>query len=191
MSDLPPNVVTRLLREVEQKTPGAVEQLIDLVYTDLKLLASARLRSMPPWELLQPTALVNEAYLKLFGREKLSWTDRKHFFTAASMVMRDIMVDRARRALSLKRGGDRSKVSLDEDALLWRESEQFLEMNELIDELTKLYPRQGRVVEFKLFVGLTEDQIGLALDITPSTVRRDWRLAKAWFTRKLRDPQIQ
>lgn len=189
MSDLPPNAVTRLLREVEQNTPGSVDQLIDLVYADLKILASARLRSMPPWELLQPTALVNEAYLKLFGRETLSWTDRKHFFTAASMVMRDIMVDRARRALSIKRGGNRSKMPLDEEALLWRESERFMEMNELIDTLKRLYPRQGRVVEFKLFVGLTEDQIGLALGIAPATVRRDWRLAKAWFARKLRDPE--
>ena len=182
---LNPNDVTRLLHEIELQTPGAVDQLVGLVYSDLRKMASFRMRSIPESDSLQPTALVNELFLRLFGSRTPSWPNRRHFFHAAGRAMRDILVERARKATSLKRGGGRQRVPLDDAALLWQESEALLQLTEALTVFEGLHPRQCEVVEMKYFVGLTEEEIAKVLGVAEITVRRDWKFARAWLFNRL------
>lgn len=185
MAELDPKDVTRLLQEVERQTPGAVEQLVNLVYSDLRRIASNRMRTRSTRDSLQPTAMVNEVFLRLFGDTTPSWPDRRCFFGAVSRAMRDILVDRARRATTLKRGGNHRRVSLDDDALLWEESEAMIRLAEALDELAQKHRRQHEVVELRYFARLTEEEIGLAMRISPVTVRRDWLFARSWLLQRL------
>jgi RNA polymerase sigma factor (TIGR02999 family) len=183
----PSQQVTQLLREIELETPGAVDQLVGLVYDDLRRMAGARMRSIPPWDTLQPTALVNEVFMKLFGDSAPSWVNRRQFFHAASRAMRDILVDRARGALAQKRGSGQRGAQLTDDSLLYKESESILHINEALEHLKADFPRQAEVVELKYFVGLNLDQIALTLDCSRNTAHRDWMLAKAWLARRLQE----
>lgn len=180
-TNLNPSDITRLLHEIELQTPGAVDQLVGLVYSDLRKMASYRMRSMPSCDTLQPTAMVNELFLRLFGSRTPSWPDRRHFFHAAGRAIRDILVERARKAMSQKRGGGHQRVQLDEAALLWQESESLLQLTEALSIFEGLHARQCEVVEMKYFVGLNEEEIAQVLGISEITVRRDWKFARAWL----------
>ncbi len=185
MTRLDPEDVTRLLKEVEQQTPGAVDQLVGLVYTDLRRIASGKLRRDSGPESLQPTAMVHEVFLRLFGTQTPSWPDRRCFFLAASRAVRDILVDRARRAMAKKRGGGWKRLPLDDEALLVEESENIVQLTEALTALGAAHPRPLEVVELKYFAGLTEAKIAMTLGISEATVRRDWQYARAWLAQRM------
>jgi RNA polymerase sigma factor (TIGR02999 family) len=131
---------------------------------------------------LQTTALINEAYVRLVGQQRVEWENRAHFFGVMAQVMRHVLIDHARRRHYAKRGGDARQVSLEEAALMTHErARELLRLDEALDELAKLDSRKGRVVELRYFGGLSLEETAAALDISVMTVRRDWRAAKAWL----------
>ena len=159
------------------------EHLAAILYSELRLLAGHYLRRERPSHTLQPTALVHELYLRLFGAsERLAWQNRAHFFAVAAQTLRRILVDHARAHRAEKRGGEHVKVSLT-SAEGWAQSrdEDLLAVDEALQELAKLQPRAGQVVELRFFAGLTEEEIAEVLGVSAITVKRDWKFARAWL----------
>lgn len=177
-----PGEVTQLLIELRKGDKNAEAKLIPLVYRELRKLAAHYLRGERPGHTLQATALVHEAYLRLTQLQTIDWQSRTHFFAVAAQIMRRILIDHARAYQAVKRGGPREAVSFD-DALSMcnQQSQQLLALDTALDQLAKNDPRQGRIVELRFFGGLTEEEIGVLLGISPRTVKRDWRVAKAWL----------
>ena len=182
-----PSDVTTLLKEARAGEP-VLDEIMPLVYDELRCLARAQRHRLGPYRTLNTTALVHEAYLKLVGRDHSGWEDRQHFFRIAARVMRDIVVDHARRRRAAKRGGTAPHVSLDDlpplpavkiDEVLW--------VHEFLDWLEDIEPRQARVVELRYFVGLTIEETAEVLAVSPATVKRDWTSARAWLYRELGD----
>ena len=164
--------------------PGTSGEMLPEVYDELRRLAKARLaRERQPHQTLQPTALVHEAYLRLVGQD-LTWHNRSHFFAVASMLMRRVLVDHARRRRTAKREGVR--VALDEamDAAAAR-GVDVLHLDEALTQLSALDARQARIVELRFFGGFSEAETADALAISPATVRRDWSVARAWLFRRM------
>lgn len=187
MSDAATNAheVTRLLQDVQQGHLAASDQLIRLVYGELHDLAARYMRKERPDHTLQPTALVNEAYMKLVDQRNVSWQSRAHFFGIAAQAMRRILVDHARRRNASKREGGQ-RVTLDEGvAASDGRSLDLIALDEALQRLAALDERQSRVVELRFFGGLDIDQTAEALGISPATVKRDWMFAKAWLQREL------
>ena len=179
--------VTTLLEEARSGEP-VLDKILPLVYDELCSLAQSQRYHLGPPELLDSTALVHEAYLKLEGRDYTAWKDRRHFFRIAARVMRDIVVDHARRQRADKRGGSAPHVSLDDAPPLPDvKVEDVLGVHDLIERLEAIEPRQARVVELRYFVGFTINETAEVLDISPATVKRDWRSARAWLYSELRD----
>jgi RNA polymerase sigma factor (TIGR02999 family) len=180
--------VTRLLQRWGDGDAQAMADLLPLLYDDLRRLAAVHLRRQPPGHTLQPTALVNEAYLKLAGRQDLSFAHRAGFFALAATVMRKLLVDHARAHHAAKRGGDAVRVTLDE-GIADRPSRDvdFLELDAALEELGRLDGRQARIVELRFFAGLGIEETAAALDLSPATVKRDWATARAWLYRRLSD----
>jgi RNA polymerase sigma factor (TIGR02999 family) len=179
--------VTALLQAWQQGDAGALERLLPLVYDELRRVARARLRRERPGHTLQPTALVHEAYLRLMGPGGASPRNRAHLFGMAARVMREILVDHARRKAARKRGGSATVIALDE-SLPARETialVDILALDEALTELSAFDPRLGRVVELKFFAGLNIDEVAEALRISPATVERDWTVSKAWLHQRL------
>jgi len=176
-----PESVTELLQAWSAGDAEAGERLIPLVYRDLRRRAARYLRKEPAGHTLQPTALVHEAYLRLIGQD-LTWHNRSHFFAVASLVMRRVLVDHARRRRTTKREGVR--VALDEalDAAAAR-GVDVLHLDEALTQLSALDARQARIVELRFFGGFSEEETADALAISPATVRRDWSAARAWLFR--------
>jgi len=174
--------VTILLAKLTKGNQEAASRLIPLVYSEMRRLAGAYMRRERGDHTLQPTALVNEAYLKLVEQRSVDWQSRSHFFGIAAQVMRRILVDHARGHLRDKRGGGQKPVPIDE-ALVFapEQSEEFLKLNEALERLTKLDGRQGKIVELRFFGGLTVEQTAELMGISPKTVKRDWSMAKAWL----------
>lgn len=174
--------VTVLLSKLTKGNEEAASKLIPLVYTEMRRLAGAYMRRERSDHTLQPTALVNEAYLKLVEQRSVNWQSRAHFFGIAAQVMRRILVDHARGHMRDKRGGGQKPVPIDE-ALVFapEQSEEFLKLNEALDRLSKFDERQGKIVELRFFGGLTVEQTAELLGISPKTVKRDWSMAKAWL----------
>ena len=173
--------VTRLLQSLNAGNREAVDALVPLVYAELRKLAAHYLKSERGEHTLQPTALVNEAYLKLVEQET-EWQNRTHFFAMAANLMRRILVDYARSHGAEKRGGAAEKISL-EDAFLFvkdRPSEM-IALDDALEKLAQIDPRRSRVVELKFFGGLTTEEISEVLGVHPNTVLRDWNLARAWL----------
>jgi RNA polymerase sigma factor (TIGR02999 family) len=182
----PPSEVTQLLQGWRNGDRAALDTLLPLIYKELRRLAHAQLRKERPDHTLQSAALVNEAYLRLIGLSPPQWESRTHFFAIAAQLMRQVLVDYARRRGAAKRGGGVSKVSL-EDATM-RPARSHVDVVALDDALTALAtldPRQSRVVELRFFGGLSLEEIAAALDIAPATVQRDWTAARAWLHREL------
>ena len=174
--------VTLLLGQLSQGKEEASEKLIPLVYSELRKLAGAYMRREPSDHTLQPTALVHEAYLKLVEQRSVNWQSRSHFFGIAAQLMRRILVDHARGHMRDKRGGGAIPVPLDE-ALVFapEQSSELVKLDESLERLAKLDPRQSKIVELRFFGGLTVEQTAEVLGISPKTVKRDWAVAKAWL----------
>lgn len=187
MSSTPPRQqVTQMLVDWSQGHREAAVQLMPLVYDELRLIARGYLQRERSDHTLQATALVHEAYLRLVDQTQLTWKNRAHFFGVAAQVMRRILVDHARRHRAEKRGGDWAKVELDE-ALLSASSRpvDLIALDEALLGLAKLDPRQSQIVELRFFGGLTIEDAAEVLDVSARTVRRDWRIAKAWLRREI------
>jgi len=180
--------VTDLLVHWSEGDQEALNKLIPLVYDELHKLASRYLRRERRDHTLQTTAVVHEAYLKLVNQRDANFENRLHFFAVAAQIMRRILVDYARRHHASKRGGDLYKLSFDE-ALLTSEEKgaDLLALDEALDRLAAIDPRQSRVVELRIFAGLTLEETAQALNISPSTVRREWSMAKAWLNRQIKN----
>ena len=180
--------VTDLLIDWSKGDQEALNKLMPLVYDELHRLASRYLRHERPGHTLQTTALVHEAYLKLVNQRDANWENRVHFFAVAAHVMRQILVDYARRHHASKRGGDLYKLSLDE-ALVTSEEKgaDLLALDEALERLAAIDPQQSRVVELRVFGGLTVEETAEALGISPRTVKREWSMAKAWLHKQIRN----
>jgi RNA polymerase sigma factor (TIGR02999 family) len=179
--------VTDLLLSWRQGDAAALDRLVPLVYDELRRVARRHLRGESPGHALQATALVHEVYLRLVDVDRMTLTNRAHFFGVAATLMRQILVDHARRQRADKRGGGVTMLSLDEAALpaAWTSSVDVLALDEALDALSAIDARQCRVVEVRFFAGLTIDEAATALGISPATVEREWALAKAWLFRRL------
>jgi RNA polymerase sigma factor (TIGR02999 family) len=172
--------VTRLLQAAARGDEHAAEELLPLVYGELRKLAQARLSKTPPGHTLTGTALVHEAYVRLVGREDPGWDGRGHFFFAAARAMRDILVEHARAKSRLKRGGDRRRVDPDNLVLaIDAPPEDLLALDEALSRLSREHPRQHQVVMLRFFAGLAAEEAAELLGITSRTVERDWRFARA------------
>lgn len=162
------------------------EQLMPLVYDDLHALAEKYLRSEPAGHTLQPTALVHEAYLKLVDQSRVNWQGRTHFFAVGAQAMRRILVDHARRRKAVKRGGDRQRITVDEQLLAaGRRDEDLLELDEALQKLAELDPQQAKMVELRFFGGLSVAEAAVALDMSKRTAEREWTMVRSWLRREL------
>lgn len=185
--------VTRILSQIDQGNPHAAEQLLPLVYEELRKLATAKLAQEKPGQTLQATALVHEAYLRLVDVEKAQqWNSRGHFFGAAAEAMRRILVENARRKGRLKRGGDlrRQDIQVHEPAIEGPDSD-VLAIDEALQQLAREHPAKAELVKLRYFAGLTLPEAASALDISPATADRHWRFARAWLARRLRQDPSQ
>lgn len=189
MNTPPAPDVTRLLVAWSAGDPAAADQVMPLVYEELRQLARSYLRQERGEHTLQPTALVHEAYLRLVDDTQINWQSRAHFYGIAARVMRRILVDHARAAAAAKRGGKAPHVPLDEaDAVaLPGNGVDLVELDSALDQLARDYPRQSRVVEMKFFGGLAIEQIGQILQISARSVARDWEFARFWLKQELDD----
>jgi len=184
-SGTPAPQITELLQQWQGGDRGALDQLIPLVYDELRVIAERHLARERSDRTLQTTALVNEAYLKLIDQRRVDWQNRAHFFAIAARLMRRILLDDARRRLREKRGGGTIGVSIDEtpvaapsDAV---DITDVIAIDRALQELEALDPDQGRIVELRFFGGLTVEETATVLDISPATVKREWAMAKAWL----------
>ena len=179
--------ITQLLVAWNQGDQAALEALSPLINQELHRLAKQYMAGERQGHLLQPTALVNEAWLRLIDWRNVEWQNRAHFFGLAAQIMRRILVDFARARDREKRGGDALRVSLTEAANVPAgRSAELVELDEALQTLEKLAPRQARMVELRFFAGLTDEESAEALGVSVGTVRRDWSLAEAWLFRELK-----
>lgn len=178
--------ITRLLGELAGGNKTVVDSLLPLVYDHLKRIAGARLRAERPDHTLSATALVHEAYLKLVRQDRVDWKNRAHFLGIAARAMRRILIHHAEAWKAQKRGGGERPVTLDEanEPRVVR-ADELIALDAAMDRLRLLSERQSRVVELRFFGGLTHEEIAEALGVSVPTVRRDWRLARAWLGREL------
>jgi RNA polymerase sigma factor (TIGR02999 family) len=182
----PSDEITVLLRRAQSGDDATLEALLEFVYPELRALARACFRRERPDHVLQPTALVNEAYLRLVAHRHHDWRNRAHFFGAAAQIMRRILVDYARAGRAQKRGGDRVALSDIADPIAAGRSVEMVTLDEALDELEKLSARQARIVELRYFAGLSVAETADALGINARTVDRDWAAARTWLRRRVR-----
>jgi RNA polymerase sigma factor (TIGR02999 family) len=183
----PTGVVTGLLRAWGRGDTEAREKLIPVVYAELRRRAAAYLRRERQDHTLQPTALVHEAYLRLVGQDRVVWQNRAQFFGIAAQMMRRILVDHARGHRRGKRGGDATRVTLDERLGAAKPPDcTVLMLDRALEQLAAIDPQQSRIVELRYFGGLTEAEVAEVLDVSRSTVTREWHTAKAWLYRSIR-----
>lgn len=178
--------VTQLLRAWSQGDEGALNQLYDLVFDELHRLAHHYMSRENPGNVMQTTALVNEAYLRLANARDLDWKDRAHFFAVSANVMRRILIDGARARRADRRGGKDIQVALDDAPEVSTQNDpDLIALDDALKELAKVNERQSRVVELRYFGGLSVDQAAEVLGVSADTVMRDWRFAKAWLKREM------
>jgi RNA polymerase sigma factor (TIGR02999 family) len=181
-----PRSVTALLGEWSRGNQGALNQLLPLVYAELRRIAARQLRNERSNHTLQPTALVHEVYLRLVDQRQVGWQSRAHFFGVAARIMRRILVDHARRHRASKRGEGMRCVSIDEAIGVAATNEiPILALDHALDRLKKVDSELAKIVELRAFGGLTIEEAAHVLKVSPSTVKRDWRTAKAWLNREL------
>lgn len=187
-----PGEVTVLLQQIGNGDSHAVDRLIPLVLRELRTLARLQLRNERSDHTLQPTALVNEAYIRLVSDRARDWQSRAHFIGVSASVMRRILVDHARRRQALRRGGlSRSAVDMEHCvALSDQQAEEVLTLNMALDRLEEMSPRQRRVVELRYFGGLSAEETAEVLNVSAITVKRDWLVAKAWLKGQLRQQPV-
>jgi RNA polymerase sigma factor (TIGR02999 family) len=185
MATLAPTDVTRLLIDWGNGDQAALDELMPLVYEELRRLAGRYMRREGQGHTLQTSALVNEAYLRLMDQEKVQWQNRAHFFGVASQLMRRILVDHARSRLRAKRGGGAHMVSFADQATTSKEVIEVIALDDALKGLMEMDPRKSQIVEMKFFGGLTNEEVAEVLKVTPRTVEREWRKAKAWLHRSI------
>jgi RNA polymerase sigma-70 factor, ECF subfamily len=177
-----PNDITRLLLKWSEGSSAALEDLIPLIYPELRRLARNYMHRENPAHTLQTSALINEAYVRLISQQGVEWQNRGHFFAVAAQVMRHILIDHARKHQVARRGGGLLRVSLDETAVASHErASEFLALDEALTKLAVVDARKSQIVEMKFFGGLTVDEIAEVMMLSPITIKREWRAAKAWL----------
>jgi RNA polymerase sigma factor (TIGR02999 family) len=188
-SELPsgaPSNITALLRELEAGQPAALNRLVEVAYPELRRIARRHCGRERQSSTLQCTAVVHEAWIRLAQAQQTTWKDRAHFFAFASRLMRSILIDYARARKSMKRGGGTPPLALiDTDAVASPPDVDILELNAALEELEKLDPMQGRIVELRYFSGLSIPETAEATGVSESTVKREWIVAKTWIRRRL------
>ena len=182
MNQHPTDSVTQLLIEVSKGDRGAVDLLLPVIYDELRKLAANYLRRERPDHTLQPTALVHEAYLRLVDQSRVNWQNRAHFFGVAAQIMRRLLVDHARKHNAEKRGQDFQKLSLDEniDRAVERSGE-LIALDDALKALAVFDEQKARIIELRYFGGLSIEETADILGVTPTTIKRHWRMAKAWL----------
>jgi RNA polymerase sigma factor (TIGR02999 family) len=188
MTTLSHNDVTGLLHEWRQGDKHALDKLMPIVYDELRRIAHRYMQKEHDGHTLQTTALINEAYVRLVGQQKIEWQNRNHFFAVTAQVMRHLLIDHARRHNFARRGGGVEHVALDDATMMSSErAVELIALDEALSEFSQLDPRKSRVVELRYFGGLSLEETAEVLDISLMTVRRDWRAAKAWLYRRMKD----
>jgi RNA polymerase sigma factor (TIGR02999 family) len=178
--------ITLMLNELSNGNTLAIEQILPLVYDELRKISSKYLSDEYRKHTFQTTELVHEAYIKLIGNQQISWQSRAHFFGIAAKTMRQILVDYARKRNSQKRGSGKTKLSLDDAQLVASESDdQILALDEALKKLENIEERSGKIVELRYFSGLTIEETAELLNISSATVKRDWQFAKAWLYKEI------
>ncbi|HKQ80177.1 MAG TPA: sigma-70 family RNA polymerase sigma factor [Blastocatellia bacterium] len=178
--------ITQLLIAWNQGSESARDELMPVIYDELRRLARGHLRRERPGHTLQPTALVNEAYLRLVDQSKVNWQNRAHFFGAAARLMRQILINHAEARRAAKRGGEAERVSLhDADHFAAGHEIDLIALNEALRHLERIDPQQGQIVELRYFSGLTIEEIAEVVGVSTATVKREWNAARAWLRREL------
>ena len=180
-----PSDVTTLLDGWRRGDRDALERLLPLVYSELRRIAARQLKNERPGHTLQPTALVHEAYLRLADQRHVDWQNQAHFFGVAAQIMRRVLVDHARRRAAVKRGDGAELVSIEQASDIASTDLPVLALDAALDRLEKIDPGLAKLIELRAFSGLNNEQAALILDISPSTVKRELRTAKAWLTNEL------
>jgi RNA polymerase sigma factor (TIGR02999 family) len=177
---------TQLLRAWANGDREALEKLTPRVYKELRRIAGHLMRDERPGRTIQTTALVHEAYLKLIDVTRVDWQHRAHFFAVSAQIMRRILLDRARRRVAAKRGGAAVRLNLDEapDVGAGR-AREIIQLDDALNSLANIDPRKAQVIEFRFFAGLSVEETAEVLKVSPATVLRDWRLARAWLLNEL------
>jgi len=182
--------VTRIFQAIERGEPGAANELLPLVYEELRKLAAQRMAVENPGQTLQPTALVHEAWLRLAGNDNIRWDGRAHFFGAAAEAMRRILIDNARRKNARRHGGDQQRVDFqDFDAAAPDSDESLLAVNEALEKFAAHDPLKAELVKLRYFAGMTVEEAARVLRISPPTAHRYWVFAKAWLHREITRPK--
>ena len=180
------DTVTRLLLDWSDGNQQALEELLPLIYDELRRLAHNFLYRERPGHTLQTTALVHEAYLKLIDQKDARWQNRAHFFAIAAQAMRRILIDSARKHVAVKRGSGGEKLSLDETAIISLEPDvNLLALDEALKALAEIDPQQSRIIELRYFGGLTIEETAEVMKLSPATIKRDWTMARAWLHQAL------
>src|SRR5687767_12398686 len=177
--------VTQLLQQWSNGQEQALDRLVPKIHDELRMLAASYLRRERPDHTLQPTALVNEAFLKLVDQRTVKWQNRAHFFGIAAQAMRRILVDHARAHAASKRGGGMRKVPLDDANVIGRVDVDLLALDDALTRLAAMDPQQSRIVELRFFGGLTTEETAEVMHISLATIGREWRMAKAWLSAEL------
>lgn len=178
--------VTQVLRLIEQGDPKAADSLLPLVYEELRRLAAAKMARQPDGQTLQATALVHEAWLRLTNDPDRQFASRRHFFSAAAQAMRHLLIERARRKLRERHGGELQRVDVDDvEIAAPADDERLIQINTALEELALLAPEKAEVVKLRFFVGLDENEIAGLLNLSPRTVERYWTYAKAWLFERI------
>lgn len=179
--------VTPIIEDMGNGNGQAAEQLLPLVYNELRRLAAHKMAGENPGQTLQPTALVHEAWLKLVGQQNRRWQDRNHFFAAAAEAMRRILTDKARRKLRLRHGGGQQRAELDDCAeAADSPDEHVLAVDEALEKLARLDPQRAEIVKLRYFVGLSFEEAAQVLGVSEPTARRYWSFARAWLHEEIR-----
>jgi len=186
MSERAPAPVTSIFNAIARGETGAAADLLPLVYSELRQLARARMAHLPPGNTLQPTALVHEAYLRLVADADPGWENRRHFFAAAAMAMRRILVEQARRKASIKHGGGLKRTDIDtSDIPIDPPREDVVALDEALTILAKEDPRKEQIVMLRYFAGLDREEVALALGISVRSVDREWKYVLAWLHKQM------
>jgi RNA polymerase sigma factor (TIGR02999 family) len=184
---VPDQQMTELLHAAGDGDSQAAERLMELVYQELRSVAAAKMAQQPPGQTLQATALVHEAWLRLGGDQMPRWQSRRHFFAAAAQAMRHVLIERARKKLSARHGGEREPVDLDAVVIpAPGDDERLIEINSALDDLAAIAPEKAEVVKLRFFIGLSEKETAEVLHLSPRTVERYWSYAKAWLFERSR-----
>jgi RNA polymerase sigma-70 factor (ECF subfamily) len=182
--------ITELLLKWSKGDNAALDELIPLVYPELRRMARRYMGRENSHHTLQTSALINEAYLRLVDQQAVEWQHRSHFFAVAAQVMRHILIDHARRYRYGKRGAGAKHVVLDDAVIVRERAAEFVALDDALDGLAKIDPRKSRIVELRFFGGLTVEETAEVMDLSPITVKREWRAARAWLFREIHPNEI-